>query len=85
MVAPIGVIDPLDDLLAPFMLEIDVDVGRFAAFSETKRSKSSSCLIGSMLVMPSTKQTQLLAATRAPDRGCRACRLSATMLFTVRK
>ena len=31
-VAAIGVVDPLDDFLAPFMFEVDVDVGRFAAF-----------------------------------------------------
>ena len=31
-VTAIGVVDPLDDFLAPFMLEVDVDVGRFAAF-----------------------------------------------------
>ena len=30
--AAIGVVDPLDDFLAPLVLEIDVDIGRFAAF-----------------------------------------------------
>ena len=30
-VAAIGVVDPLDDFLAPLMFEIDVDVGRFPA------------------------------------------------------
>src|SRR3546814_19776393 len=28
--ASIGLIDPLDHLLAPLMLEVDIDVGRFA-------------------------------------------------------
>ncbi len=32
MVPPIGVVNPLDHFLAPFMFEIDVDVGRFVAF-----------------------------------------------------
>ena len=31
--APIGLIDPLDDFLAPFMLEVDVDIGRFLALA----------------------------------------------------
>ena len=31
MVAPVGAIDPLDHLLAPLVLEIDVDVGRLLA------------------------------------------------------
>ncbi len=31
MLAAVGFVDPLDHFLAPFMLEIDVDVGRFVA------------------------------------------------------
>jgi hypothetical protein len=31
--AAVGIVDPLDDLLAPLMLEIDVDIGRLAAFA----------------------------------------------------
>ena len=31
MVAAVGLVDPLDDFLAPLMLEIDIDVGRLAA------------------------------------------------------
>ena len=31
-VAAIGVVDPLDDFLAPLVLEIDIDVGRLFAF-----------------------------------------------------
>ncbi len=30
-VAAIGLVNPLDDLLAPLVLEIDIDVGRLAA------------------------------------------------------
>ena len=31
MVVAVGLVDPLDHLLAPLVLEIDVDVGRLAA------------------------------------------------------
>ncbi len=31
--ATVGLIDPLDDLLAPLMLEIDIDIGRLLAFA----------------------------------------------------
>ena len=54
-VVAVGLVDPLDHLLAPLVLEIDVDVGRLVArSSETKRSNSRSCSTGSIEVMPST-------------------------------
>src|SRR3546814_2395683 len=31
--APIGLVDPLDDFLAPLMLEVDVDIGRLLALA----------------------------------------------------
>ncbi len=30
-IAAVGLVDPLDHFLAPLVLEIDIDVGRFAA------------------------------------------------------
>jgi hypothetical protein len=38
-VAAVGVIDPLDDFLAAFVLEVDVDVGRFLAFGADETLK----------------------------------------------
>jgi hypothetical protein len=46
--AAIGVVDPLDHLLAPLVLEVDVDVRRLAPLWETKRSNSRSCSVGLM-------------------------------------
>ncbi len=67
------------------MLEIDVDVGRLAAFARDEALEQQLVLDRSMLVMPSTKQTQLFAAEPRPWQRMPRRRLSATMLFTVRK
>ena len=45
-VAAIGVIDPLDDFLAPFVLEVDVDVGRFLAFGADETLKQQAAARG---------------------------------------
>ena len=50
----IAVIDILDDFLAPLMLEIDVDVGRFAPFGvEEALEQKIESWSGSTAVMPS--------------------------------
>ena len=36
MIAAVGVVDPLNDFLAPFVLEVDVDVGRLITFRAYK-------------------------------------------------
>ncbi len=53
--------------------------------AETKRSNSRPERTGSMLVMPSTKQTALLAALPRPWQRMPFDRAKRTMLFTVRK
>ena len=51
--AAIALVDVLDHLFAPLMLEIDVDVGRLVARpAEMKRANSSLIWSGSTAVMP---------------------------------
>ena len=38
-ITAVGVVDPLDDFLAAFVFEVDVDVGRFAAFGADETFK----------------------------------------------
>src|SRR3546814_3190875 len=40
-VPPIGLVNPLDDLLAPLMLEIDIDIGRLLALARDKALERS--------------------------------------------
>ena len=51
-VAPVTPIDVLDHLLAPLVLEIDIDIGRLAAVLGNKRAKSSLVFSGFTEVMP---------------------------------
>jgi hypothetical protein len=52
-VAAIFLVDVLDDLLAPLVLEVDVDVGWLVALElDMKRSNSTSDLAGFTSVMP---------------------------------
>ena len=51
-IAAVTRVDVLDDLLAALVLEIDVDIGRFAARSgDMKRSNSRSISVGFTAVM----------------------------------
>ena len=45
-VAPITIVDMLDDFLAPLMLEIDIDVGRLAAVLRNETSEEEVDLLG---------------------------------------
>ena len=54
-VAAVGLVDPLDHLLAPLVLEVDVDVGRLAALLGDEALEQQVVLrSGSIEVMPST-------------------------------
>ena len=44
-VAPVALVDVLDDFFAPFVLEIDVDVGRFAAVLGNKAREQQSAFV----------------------------------------
>jgi hypothetical protein len=79
MIATVGLIDPLDDLFAALMLEVDVDIGRLRRSPETNLSNSSSCFAGSIEVTPRTKQTQLLAADSRPWQSIPRLRASRTI------
>ena len=51
--AAVSVVDVLDDLLAPLVLEIDVDVGRLAALGRDEALEQEiDCVSGSTSVMP---------------------------------
>jgi hypothetical protein len=65
-VAAVALIDILDHLLAPLMLEIDIDVGRLVAFFRKEAREEQIVLIGSTEVTPSRKQTIELAAEPRP-------------------
>jgi hypothetical protein len=55
VVAAVGLVDPLDDLLAPLVLEIDVDVGRLVALGRDEPLEQQiDARAGSTAVMPST-------------------------------
>ena len=43
MVVAVGLVDPLDHLLAPLMLEIDVDVGRLVAARRRGSARTGGC------------------------------------------
>ena len=51
-VAPVAVVDVLDHLLAPLVLEIDVDVGRLAAVLRDEAREQQIALAGLTDVMP---------------------------------
>ncbi len=75
--AAVAPVDVLDHLLAPLVLEIDVDIGRLAAVlgNEAGEQKLASCP-DSTAVMPRQKHTALLAAEPRPwqriSLSCRA-------------
>src|SRR3546814_5512557 len=50
-VPPVGLIDPLDDFLAPLMFEVDVDIGRLLALTrhETLRSEEHTSELQSLM------------------------------------
>ena len=64
--AAVAVVDILDHLLAPLVLEIDVDVGRLVALGRDEALEQQVDLGGIDAVMPRQKQTAQLAAEPRP-------------------
>lgn len=54
-VASIGLVDPLDDFLAPFVFKVDVDVGRFSAFFRNKAFEQQVIAVDSCLKLGLTQ------------------------------
>ena len=74
-----------DHLLAPFVFEIDVDIGGSRRSAEMNRSNRRSCFVGSTSVMPRPKQIGGLAAEPASLRENPRDFAKRTMSWTVRK
>ena len=84
--AAVARVDVLDHLLAPFVLEIDVDVGRLVALGRDEALEQKiEASAGSTSVIPRQKQTVELAAEPRPWQRMPRERAKRTMSCTVRK
>ena len=82
-----SVVDPLDHLLPPLVLEVDVDVRRLAALlaRRSARTGARSCDRVDRGDAEHVADGRVRRRCRGPGRGCSRGRAKRTMEFTVRK